>query len=284
MRVVILMSTYNGSEYIATQLKSIIEQTYRNWELYIRDDGSKDNTLSIIKTYEKSDNRIHVICDGLNIGPRDSFMKLLISIKADYYFFADQDDKWLRNKIELSINALKDTEDGETPLLIFTDVIPTDDNLNPDVKSLWQRYNLNPLIYDNPKIALINPIALGMTMCFNEALKIKAFPVNPNIGMHDSWLFYVALKYGKILPLKIPTVYYRQHSSNVCGIYDNKELSILQHLIEIRKVLENNFNRFRRLNRIEPISYLQYITYKLRIIFSRYLHNRFKLISINREK
>lgn len=268
------MSTYNGFEYVDDQIQSIINQTYTNWHLYIRDDGSSDNTLSKLRNYEKSDERIHVLIDGNNLGPRDSFMNLLESINADYYFFSDQDDKWLPDKVELCLNYMLRNDNRKKPLLIFTDVIPTDSNLVPDSISLWERYNLNPYLYDNPKIALINPIALGMTMCFNDQLKKHAFPINPSIGMHDSWIFYIAVKFGKLLPINHPTVLYRQHSKNVCGIYDKNKLSIKQHVIDFNTIIKKNIYRFRRLNRIEHISIINYLNCKVRILISRYFYKR----------
>jgi glycosyltransferase, group 2 family len=60
----ILMATYNGEEYISEQIDSIIDQTYKNWKLLIRDDGSKDRTLEILKEYEKRDERINVLRDN----------------------------------------------------------------------------------------------------------------------------------------------------------------------------------------------------------------------------
>ena len=65
------MATYNGQKYLKCQLDSIIQQTYRNWQLIIRDDCSKDNTVKIIQEYEKKDDRIKVIDnEGKNLDPK----------------------------------------------------------------------------------------------------------------------------------------------------------------------------------------------------------------------
>ena len=88
MNIVILMATYNGEKYITEQLKSIQNQTVVNWNLYIRDDGSVDDTVSIIKKYVEKDSRIHLIEDGKgNLGPLKNFNELLnIGINSDIIF------------------------------------------------------------------------------------------------------------------------------------------------------------------------------------------------------
>ena len=120
MNIVILMATYNGEKYITEQLKSIQNQTVADWNLYIRDDGSVDNTVSIIKKYVEKDIRIHLIEDGKgNLGPLKNFNELLnIGINSDIIFLADQDDILFLNKIEISVEELTKIEN---PLkLIYT--------------------------------------------------------------------------------------------------------------------------------------------------------------------
>ena len=92
------MSTYNGEAFVAEQLESIINQTYKNIEIVIRDDGSSDNTVGIIKEYQKKYNNIKLY-EGKNVGFVKSFFELLSLAKADYYSYADQDDVWIDNNL-----------------------------------------------------------------------------------------------------------------------------------------------------------------------------------------
>ena len=105
MKVNILMSTYNGQQFLAEQIRSIQEQSYTDWTLFIRDDGSSDNTKEILKDFEHQDSRIHLIDNDKsdNLGVIKSFHKLVNHDRADYYFFSDQEDVWLPNKLELSL-------------------------------------------------------------------------------------------------------------------------------------------------------------------------------------
>ena len=61
MKVNILLSTYNGEQFLAEQVKSIQEQTYQEWQLLIRDDGSSDGTVEVIKQLAAQDSRIHLM-------------------------------------------------------------------------------------------------------------------------------------------------------------------------------------------------------------------------------
>ena len=101
------MSTYNGEKFIREQLDSILAQTYKNIEIVVRDDGSKDNTVSIVKEYMQKNSNI-TLYEGENLGFIKSFFELLTLVEADYYSYADQDDVWMENKIELAVNSLNE--------------------------------------------------------------------------------------------------------------------------------------------------------------------------------
>ena len=104
----ILLSTYNGEKYLSEQLDSILQQSYQNFIIYIRDDGSNDNTLNIIMYYVHNfPSKIKLVDDKVkHRGAKLSFIWLMSHIESDYYMFCDQDDVWLPNKIELSIDKL----------------------------------------------------------------------------------------------------------------------------------------------------------------------------------
>ena len=107
--VAVLMSTYNGEKYIKEQLDSIFNQKEVYVTLYVRDDGSTDNTLEIIKAYH---NDIILLPFDENKGPGLSFMTLLyhvmsLSTQYDYYAFADQDDIWMDVKLNKAIQQIQ---------------------------------------------------------------------------------------------------------------------------------------------------------------------------------
>ena len=123
MKINILMSTYNGEMFLADQIKSIQNQTVKDWTLYIRDDGSSDKTRDIINAYAQADSRIVFINPEHqnNLGVIRNFYTLLKHSEADYYFFSDQDDIWLENKLEVTLAKAK-AYPSDKPLLVYTDL------------------------------------------------------------------------------------------------------------------------------------------------------------------
>ena len=88
----ILLSSYNGAVYIAEQLDSILSQSYKDIEVLVRDDGSKDDTLYILNAYANKYSNIKIIAADGNLGSSRSFLELLSHSTADYVMFCDQDD------------------------------------------------------------------------------------------------------------------------------------------------------------------------------------------------
>lgn len=211
--IAILMTAYNGEKYIAEQIKSIQKQTYLNWKLYIRDDGSSDKTPLIIDEMAKLDPRIIIISDNLgNLGVKAGYMLLLNNVVAKYYFFSDQDDIWLPEKLD---RTLKEFENNKNllPVLVHTNLTTVDESLNV----LNKRFYPNSQI-DNLNIILSSNSVTGCTVAINEALKQKVSnDVVGNMVMHDWWLALCAVTFGRIYYVNDPMILYRQHSNNQVG-------------------------------------------------------------------
>ena len=104
----ILLGTFNGGAFLEQQINSILEQTYHDWRMIIRDDGSTDNTLSLIEGYiEKHPDKFTLIINEKASGSaKNNFMRLIQDASADYVMFCDQDDFWEPDKIQLTYNML----------------------------------------------------------------------------------------------------------------------------------------------------------------------------------
>src|SRR5574344_1640995 len=113
----IAMCSYNGERFIKEQIDSIIAQTYKNFELIIVDDGSKDNTIEIIKYYQSKDSRIKLFQNEKNLGFVKNFEKAITLCSGDFIALADQDDVWKKNKIEVFLNNI------DKNMLIYSDAI-----------------------------------------------------------------------------------------------------------------------------------------------------------------
>ncbi|WP_186758272.1 glycosyltransferase family 2 protein [Loigolactobacillus coryniformis] len=215
-KIAILLSTYNGAEYLAEQISSIIQQTYANWQLFIRDDGSTDQTTQIIQKYQKMNQHIIFLNESHieNLGVKRSFMELLAVTQADYYMFCDQDDVWLPEKIQLTLNEMLKNRDKEVPRLVHTDLMVVDQDLQP------QRPMFGRDFQDNFRDVLYSNSVTGCTVMINETLRqlLLKQPFDPKqIVMHDWWFALVAAAFGEIAYLAEPTILYRQHGNNTFG-------------------------------------------------------------------
>ena len=105
------MSVFNGEKHVNSAIKSILNQTFRDFEFIIIDDGSKDNTLKVIKEYAKIDNRIKVIRNLTNIGLTKSLNKAIKLSKGEFIARQDTDDISLPNRLEKQIEFLQKNPD-----------------------------------------------------------------------------------------------------------------------------------------------------------------------------
>ncbi len=247
LKISILLSSYNGEKYLKEQLDSLFAQTYKNFEIIVRDDGSTDKTKYILNEYEKNyPNKVQIIEDGIgNLGSSKSFMKLLeYSSDCEYVMFCDQDDVWLPEKIEMSINKIKELEvesNKNIPLLVFTDLTVVDEKLNIINKSYWNYQKLIPSITNDWKKLLSQNVITGCTIIMNKKAKEVCLPFTLEMMIHDQWIGVNVSKYGKIGYLNEQTILYRQHGNNVEGAHNYGIKYVLNKLMK----LQNNFAYFK---------------------------------------
>lgn len=273
----VLMSTYNGEKYLKEQLESIENQTYKDIDVYIRDDGSTDNTIEIIKEFEEKYGNIHLIL-GENVGPCKSFFNLIFCVpdNYDYYAFADQDDFWLQDKLERAIKKMNIKDNIEIPCLFFTDTILVDKNLNR-INQI-RKIKKENVCEEN---AIIENLATGCTVVINQKLKcllkrIKAEDLR--IGtMHDDFAYKLCSLSGKVIFDEESRIYYRQHENNVIGSANSitvllkKRYKSIKKNIFLRKHYANVF-----LNKYKDIIKKEY--FDMLDGYSKYNFKRIKMI------
>ena len=265
--VTILLATYNSSKFLREQLDSLFQQTFSEWTLVIRDDGSSDETIAIIKEFQQKFPNILLLEDtNKNIGASESFMRLLQKTDSSYYFFCDHDDIWLPNKVKDSLDLMKKTEleNMMKPIIIHSDLRVVDKNLNIISNSFWKSSGIKPNYLENKNLIQVFNCVTGCTMLFNKTVKELAFPYPASIPMHDWWLAIVTLRNnGIIRHIDQPTILYRQHGSNEVGArminfsYFIKKLRTISNTLEGHKSIRNF------LQDIKGINFLQFYSYKI---------------------
>lgn len=231
--IVILLSTWNGDKYLQEQLDSLNSQTYTNFEIIARDDGSSDHTVDILRF----NNNIKIMESEENLGAKRSFAKLLeYALKhsdANYFMFCDQDDVWHHNKIEKTLSQMKKLEKRypTLPLLIHTDLQVVDEDLNVIHDSMWEYEKIDPSLNTLNRLLMQNTIT-GCTVMINRNLAEKSTPISNECIMHDWWVGLVATSFGKIAYLNEPSILYRQHANNDTG---TKKFDLTLILDKIKK-------------------------------------------------
>lgn len=283
-KIEILLATYNGEKYVGEQIDSIINQTYNNWELLIRDDNSKDRTLEILKEYEKKDKRIKVIEDKKgNLGFVKNFEELLNNSKEDWVMFSDQDDYWLENKIEKYVAILNTSSEDilKKPMLIHSNSFICDDNLEIIKDEFINSKIANKYNEDDFYFAYF---VQGSTVLINRAIIDLALPFSKNVTVHDRYFHLLAEFLGKRIFINESLIKYRQHSNNKIGAKTSIISKILKKryfhtedrelILEIQKKYKDNLGT-EQIEKIEK--YLEVTNDKKNRFLRFYLSREFKM-------
>ena len=230
MTVAVLMSTYNGEKYLRTQIDSVLaQQGDFRLELWVRDDGSADGTCKILEEYAQAGKLKWYT--GKNLKPAHSFWDLILHCPGyDYYAFADQDDAWKQDKLQMGISAL---EGLSVPAFFFGNAQLVDQNLQPLGRNVYKKC---PRL-DLPTLSCAGEI-LGCTIVFNAALArlIQERPAPEKMIMHDFYLALICLLAGGTARYSPEALLqYRQHGNNVVGVSGSKAAAIKDRLRTVFK-------------------------------------------------
>ena len=223
MSVECVLCTYNGAEYISEQLDSIGRQTCLPNRLIVCDDASQDDTVEIVREWSRGvPFQVDIYVNDSGLGVIGNFEKALALTEGEYIFFADQDDVWMPEKMELSLRELRLLEyryGRETPCLVHTDLTVVDDSLRIIHKSFLENQGLHHIADEKKQLSslMVQNFVTGCTMIINRALREKSLPFPKGIIMHDYWLALVAAMCGKIGFVGKTTLLYRQHGRNTVG-------------------------------------------------------------------
>lgn len=244
----ILLATYNGAPFIRRQLDSILEQSYTDWRLLIRDDGSKDDTARICHGYaSKYPDKISIVTEGSNSGSATgNFAILLRHAGAGCVMFSDQDDVWLPHKVQTTLTAMHRLEaqiGPGIPALIYTDLQVTDGALSLLNPSLMRHLNRNPHLNNDPRRLCLESPVYGNTVMINPSLKqmIDGFPAE--VVCYDWWLALIAVTFGRLEFVDQATSLFRRHGNTISaagrhGLRNYLGKNLDQHRYQINRALK----------------------------------------------
>ena len=232
-KVQILLATYNGQKFLREQLDSIINQEYKFWELLIHDDGSFDNTISILNEYQKNyPKKVKILIDKEVFSSASKNFFHLIEHRtrdANLYCLCDQDDIWHKSKLKLIIERYKTKEDKE-PSLIHSDLSLIDAKGKLLEKSHNKLINFQKYFITKNQSLYYNPVP-GCAMTINSVLADKISYCKYMV-MHDWWILLSAMQENTtVIYIDLPLVEYRQHSGNVFGYKKNNILILVMRLL-----------------------------------------------------
>ena len=196
----VCMATFNGEKFLKEQIESIITQLGSDDELIISDDGSTDDTLQILASY--NDSRIKIINHVKNSG--FSKIKYSRSFKGDYIFLTDQDDIWMTNKTEKMIAALQSK-----------DCVMCKNSVIDSLGNICTTYEEKPIFSKSVMKNLRTTPFLGCCMAFTKNAVNYILPFPKKCIGHDLWIGCLCAYKNQLAYIDEPLHKYRVHDNNV---------------------------------------------------------------------
>lgn len=228
----ILLATYQGQRYLRAQLTSLRSQTSGEWKAFMHDDGSSDNTVSMLREFAMEDPSHFCVIDAPPTGgAKNNFLFLTSQVEAPYYLYCDQDDVWLPHKIQRTTAAMLALEaemGADRPCLVHTELRVVDGMLDMICPHLSEYQGIEPAQLTLARLLVQNTVT-GCTMMINRTLRDEMLrPADPQaIRMHDWWAALIAMRFGGLRFLDEPSILYRQHGNNSVGAQSAKGFSAL---------------------------------------------------------
>lgn len=207
VRVSVCMATYNGQDYVAEQIDSILQQLSPEDELIVVDDASKDGTADVVRSV--GDPRIVLIPNRENKGYVASFERAIASSRGEYIMLSDQDDVWLPGRLDLLVNSLQTKTFAASNFTVFGGSANKLQKvqLKQGDSRRWVANLITTWVGVRPYY--------GCTMAFRAAGKglILPFPAFLN-ETHDQWIALVANLHREMAHVEEATVARRLHDQN----------------------------------------------------------------------
>lgn len=217
IRASIVLASYNGEEFIKSQLLSLLDVLDDYDEIIVSDDGSSDLTRDIVLSI--NDARIRLLPPSKRLGYQQNFSRAIAASRGQYILFSDQDDICLPERLAISLQAL------QTHGCVFGDAIVTDDVLNITYESYFAHRRTKSF---GAWCLFLKPTAIGATMACSREFLSTALPF-PRGVPHDQWLSVLAAARGELQVVRAPFILYRRHLGvvSLTGTAKKRSLSLI---------------------------------------------------------
>lgn len=225
------MPIYNGEKYMRQSIESVINQTYKNWELIIIDDCSSDNTPIIAKEYAKKDNRIRYYRNETNLKlPRGLNRGFSLS-KGKYLTWTSDDNMYLPNALEVMLNTL--IENKVELVYASYDIIDENDKIIGET-----------IAPEDLKRAILAWNCVGACFLYTRKVYEEIGEYNPDLFLVEDYEFWIRVcsKFEGVA-IKEKLYKYRSHSNNLSSTAREGKIRRLG-----KEMLENNIYRFGKLD------------------------------------
>lgn len=219
----VAMCTYNGARFLPEQLESIADQTIPVDELVVCDDGSKDNTIQVLKNFaEKSAIKVSIHRNEQNLGSTKNFEKCISLCEGDFIFLCDQDDVWRADKVEKHIQYYTDHPNIDA---VFSDAMVIDDDSVPQGRTIWEEIEFNTDLQEKWKrgkgheTLFYSFVVTGATLSLRKSCleRLMPFPTHIPDFIHDAWIAMELCLEDRISFIPENLISYRIHTAQQVG-------------------------------------------------------------------
>ncbi len=273
MKISVALCTYNGEKYLKQQIDSILNQTTPVHEIIVCDDCSTDATKTILEDYQiKFPDVFKLYFNDINLRSNKNFEKAIDLTTGDYIFLSDQDDLWMPEKVEKTLQVFKENPTAEG---VFSNANLIDDKNNflfDNKISLWDSVyffeNKIPKPIDLYRILVLKGNFLtGATFCIKKEVKEFCFPFKTldKDFLHDEWFAYILSERNTLFYSTEKLISYRIHNNQQIGVGE-----IQKNIDKVKKMPKNlelilgiyqpkSFNDFKSLTRVYFRQYEKYL-------------------------
>jgi len=228
MKISIAMCTYNGAAFLSAQLQSIMAQTRPPDEIVVCDDGSTDNTRTLLEQFKAQSSIPITLCfNDQNLGSVKNFERAITLCTGDVIALSDQDDVWRTDKLELFENVLYKSPSAG---IVFSDAAIVDEDLKPLNCRMWDEVGFDArkrkLVRSGRalEVLITGWTVTGATMAFRSRFVKLSLPIPDGIAMiHDGWIALTIAAVADVVALDDPLIQYRQHAQQQIGAPTRKD-------------------------------------------------------------